>query len=237
MGYSAKHLSLVAMVCNLQTNHVSPQFHLIHDENFEKIMNNLPMDHHLSDTLIEKLFDISQEVYLEIEIKQCADGTVTYKPPPLDDIWLDEAKRCAKHIDLEKERAYNCDRWKLDNEEADTKAQDEIDSPLLLAPTNTSPPPVINCCSNHPIVSDSESDAANQPFETESSNSGKRWQASEGATLPCRSTRLRQDGRQGMMKASSVLPHTQAVYTQYTCTIGPSNLLLCRWQDQLLHML
>ena len=41
-----------AMVCNLQTNHVSPQFHLIHDDNFNTIINNLPMDHHLSDMLI-----------------------------------------------------------------------------------------------------------------------------------------------------------------------------------------
>ena len=59
MGYSAKHLSLVSMVCNLQTNHVSPQLHLIHDDIFEKIMNKLPMDHQLSDMLIENLFDIS----------------------------------------------------------------------------------------------------------------------------------------------------------------------------------
>ena len=53
--------------------------------------------------LIENLFDISWEIYSKIE--QSADGTVTYKPPPLDNICLDEAKRRAKRIDLEKERA------------------------------------------------------------------------------------------------------------------------------------
>ena len=34
-----------------------------------------------------------------------------------------------------------------------------------------------------------------------------------------------------MMEASSVLPRTQAVYTQYTCTLGPkqpSTLLMAR---------
>ena len=61
------------------------------------------MDHHFSDMMIEKLFDISWEIYSKIE--QSADGTVTYKPPPLDNICLDEAKRRAKRIDLEKERA------------------------------------------------------------------------------------------------------------------------------------
>ncbi len=219
MGYSAEHSSLVAMVRNLQTNHVSPQFHIIHDDNFETIMNGLPMDHHLSDMTIAELFDISREVYSEIE--QSDDGTVTYKPPLLDDIWLDEAERRAKRIELKKDRAYERDRWKLGQEEAEMHAHDEIDSPLLLTPTDTSPPPAVNRRSNNPIVSDSDSDADDLPSEKVSSYSRNRRQASEGATLPRRSTRLRRDGRQGTMKASSMLPRTQAVYAQYTCTLGP----------------
>ena len=69
------------------------------------------------------------------------------------------------------------------------------------------------------------------PSVKESLNGGICWQPSEGATLPCRSTRLRQDGRQGMMKASSMLPYAQAIYTQYTCTLGPKQpptLLMAR---------
>ena len=155
MGYSSEHSSLVAMVRNLQTNHVSPQFHLIHDDNFETILNDLGMDHHLSEMTVKELFDISREVYSEVEVS--TDGTITYKPPPLDDIWLDEAERRAKKIDLEKDRAYERDRWKLGHDEAETLAQEELDSPLL-TPTDTSPPPAVNNRSNNPIVSDSESD-------------------------------------------------------------------------------
>jgi hypothetical protein len=36
VGFSPEHLTLVANVRHLQTNHVSPQFHLIHDDNTSK---------------------------------------------------------------------------------------------------------------------------------------------------------------------------------------------------------
>ena len=50
-----------------------------------------------------------QEVYSEAEID--SDGRVIYMPPPLDDIWLDEAERRAKRIEQSKSRATDRDRW------------------------------------------------------------------------------------------------------------------------------
>ncbi len=65
------------------------------------------------------------------------DGTVLYRPPPSDDVWLDKSERHAKQIELEKERAYNRDCWKLNNDEIENE-------PLLTSPIDTSPPPAPN---------------------------------------------------------------------------------------------
>ena len=87
------------------------------------------MDHDFTDSLINELFEDAREFYLEIEISP--DGTVLYKPPPLDDVWLDKSERRAKRIELEKEQAYNRDRWKLNNEEIENENDLNFDSPLL----------------------------------------------------------------------------------------------------------
>jgi hypothetical protein len=44
VGFSPEHSTLVTNVRHLQTNHVSPQFHLIDDNNFETILNDTPLD-------------------------------------------------------------------------------------------------------------------------------------------------------------------------------------------------
>ena len=75
---------------HLQTNYVSPQFHLIHDDNFETILNDTPLDHPLSDERLLDIFETSREIYSDVERSE--DGAIVYTPPPLDDIWLDEGK-------------------------------------------------------------------------------------------------------------------------------------------------
>jgi hypothetical protein len=157
--FSMEHSTSVALVRHLQTNHVSPQFHIIHNNNFETVLNDAPMDHDLNDTLINELFEDAQEIYLEIEISP--DGTVLYKPPPLDDVWLDKSERRAKRIEIEKERAYNCDRWKLNNDEIENE-------PLLTSPIDTSPPPAPNHQNNNPLVLDSGSDNDELPTTNKS---------------------------------------------------------------------
>jgi hypothetical protein len=90
VGFSPKHSTLVANARHLQTNHVNPQFHLIHDDNFETILNDTPLDHPLSAKRLLDIFETSREVYSDIERSE--DGAIVYTPPPLDDIWLDEGK-------------------------------------------------------------------------------------------------------------------------------------------------
>jgi hypothetical protein len=124
----------VALVRHLQTNHVSPQFHIIHDDNFETILNDSPMDHDLADNIINKLFEEAREIYSEIEFS--SDGTVIYKPPHLDDIWLDESERRAKRIEKEKVRAEFRDRWLNDNAE-----NGDSNIPLPTSESTNAPPP------------------------------------------------------------------------------------------------
>ena len=40
LGFSDEHSTLVAMVRNLETNIVSPQFHIVFDEKFSTIQND-----------------------------------------------------------------------------------------------------------------------------------------------------------------------------------------------------
>ena len=52
LGFSDQYSSLVAMVRNLATNYVSPQFHVVFDEKFSTIQN----DTRLEDTTVESIF-------------------------------------------------------------------------------------------------------------------------------------------------------------------------------------
>jgi hypothetical protein len=53
LGFSNEHSSLVAQVCNLSTNYVSPQFHVVFDDLFTSIYN----DTRLGDTELESIFE------------------------------------------------------------------------------------------------------------------------------------------------------------------------------------
>ena len=106
-----EHSTLVANVGHLKTNHVSPQFHLIHNDNFKTILNDTPLDHPLSDERLLDIFDTSREV--DSEIERVEDGAIVYTLPPLDDIWLDESDRHEKRLEVAKEHAQARDHWLL----------------------------------------------------------------------------------------------------------------------------
>ena len=220
LGFSTEHSSSVALVRHLQTNHVSPQFHIIHDDNFETILNDSPMDHELADNIINELFEDAREIYSEIEFSP--DGKIIYMPPHLDDIWLDESERRAKRIEKEKVRAEFRDRWSNDNVE-----HEEIDIPLpTCESTDNAPPPDLR--NNNPLVSDSEDESLSGEFRGQSSEGATfRRQSSEGAKLPRRSTRLRRDGYAARLSR-----------LQYACTLGtkqPSTLARHSKIDKVLH--
>jgi hypothetical protein len=192
VGFSPKHSTLVANVRHLQTNYISPQFHLIHDDNFETILNDTLLDHPLSDDPLLDIFETSREVYSKIE--RADDGAIVYTPPPLDDIWLDEGEHREKRLEVAKEHARAHDCWKFEAKRA------PVSKPSL----QTSNPP-------HrwsgPMVSDDESScssessdddavvlaAVNDPFIVEVGCRCQRSRPNEGATLdgPRQSKRLR----------------------------------------------
>ena len=229
VGFSPKHSTLVANVRHLQTNHVRPQFHLIHDDNFETILNDTPLDHPLSDKCLLDIFETSCEVYSDIERSE--DGAIVYTLPPL----LNEGKWCEKRLEIAKERACARNHWKFEDEQA------PIPIPTL-QPTRapTSRPP------SGPVVLDDESSCSSESSDDDTIASvpmhnlvpdevgcyRQCTRPTEGAAFggQCQSTRLRQ-GRNphpvypltGLALGLSHLakkPHTHVLVTQFSCTLG-----------------
>ncbi len=208
---------------------------MIHDDNFETILNDTPLDHPLSDERLLNLFDTSREVYSDI--KRSEDGAIVYTPPPLDDIWLDEGKRRQKQLEVAKGHARARDRWKFEAEQAPFPVP-SLQTPAIPPPTPQRPsgPMVLDdelSCSS--VTSDDDSvgsAAATHPFPVETGHPRQRSQANEGASLggPCRSKRLRR-GRNprplypltGLALNSfhlAKIPHTHALVAQFSCTLG-----------------
>jgi hypothetical protein len=78
LGFSHEHSSLVPLVLNLSTGHVSPQYHVIFDDNFETVpsLNSNASD---IDDKFATLFKSSREFYLD----QISDN-VDFTAPPRD---------------------------------------------------------------------------------------------------------------------------------------------------------
>ena len=91
LGFSWEHSSTAALVCNLHTGYVSPQYHVVFDEKFETVFNDSKSSEEL-DKFCAELFVSSRECVVENEYDE--DGMLVYRPPPLDEVWLSEPERC-----------------------------------------------------------------------------------------------------------------------------------------------
>jgi hypothetical protein len=92
-------------------------------------------------------------------LKQCMLGAIVYAPPPLNDIWLDEGECHVKKLELAKERAQACDRWRF-----------EAKPPPVSVPTS-SPNPVSTaspCHSDGPVVYNDNSSESSNSFDEDS---------------------------------------------------------------------
>ena len=76
LGFSHEHSSLVPLVLNLSTGHVSPQYHVIFDDNFETVPSLNPNASDIDDKFAA-LFESSREFYLH-QISEEDD----FKAPP-----------------------------------------------------------------------------------------------------------------------------------------------------------
>jgi transposase InsO family protein len=64
LGFSHEHSSLVPLVLNLRTGHVSPQYHVIFDDNFETVPSLNPSTTDIDDKFAA-LFDSAKDFYLD----------------------------------------------------------------------------------------------------------------------------------------------------------------------------
>jgi hypothetical protein len=101
LGFSREHSSTVALVRNLHTGHVSPQYHVVFDDKFETVFNDGKSSEEL-DKICAELFVSSRELFVEEEYDD--DGILVYKPPPLDEVWLSEPERRERRYELDKQR-------------------------------------------------------------------------------------------------------------------------------------
>ena len=99
LGFSDQHSSLVAMVQNVGTNFVSPQFHVVFDEQCYTIQNDTRLEDTAVEPILNDLFESCRDHYGEEgcppeEDKSAPEGTVPANPPmELGGEWLTEAER------------------------------------------------------------------------------------------------------------------------------------------------
>ena len=80
----------MANVRHLTTNFISPQFHLVFDDLFETV-NRIGDDDLVIESICNELFQLNRELFAEEELDEA--GNIIYQPPPLHEVWLDEAGR------------------------------------------------------------------------------------------------------------------------------------------------
>ena len=81
---------MVANVRHLTTGYISPQFHVVFDDLFETV-NRTGVDDQVVESICNGLFQRNRELYAEDELDEV--GNLIYRPPPLHEVWLDEAGR------------------------------------------------------------------------------------------------------------------------------------------------
>jgi len=103
LGFSVENSTLVAKVRHLSTNHVSPQFHVVFDELFTTIYNDVKLTHTKIEGIFNDLFHKCRENFGDdITAPEGASATdrVPEDPrdeaPELNDDWLSEPERREK---------------------------------------------------------------------------------------------------------------------------------------------
>ncbi len=71
---------------NLSTGYISTQYHLVFDNLFETVIFQGDNDN-VIDGIYNDLFECNRDWYA---VEEYDDGKLIYRPPPLDDVWLDE---------------------------------------------------------------------------------------------------------------------------------------------------
>ena len=143
LGTSRSHSSQVALVRNLHTEYISPQYHVLFDDDFETVYSGGSSGDEF-ETIVNGLFETSLETYAEEEYDD--DGELVYSPPPLDEVWLSEGERRERRQSLKDQRERH--QARVDERAAECARRNRLFNPAdLQAPA----PPA-------PVVEDSDSD-------------------------------------------------------------------------------
>jgi hypothetical protein len=81
----------------LKTGFISPQYHVVFDDLFESVFSSGP-DDAVVDAICKDLYGSSCKVYATDEYD--AHDNLVYKPPPLDEVWLDAESRERGKLEL-----------------------------------------------------------------------------------------------------------------------------------------
>ena len=95
LGYLDEHSSLVANVRHLGMGCVSPQYHVVFDDLFKTVFSSGSEDA-LVNSICENLHGTSCYATDEYDAKD----NLVYKPPPLDEVWLDAEGRKQGKLEL-----------------------------------------------------------------------------------------------------------------------------------------
>jgi hypothetical protein len=154
LGYSDKHSSLVANIRHLRMGFVSPQYHVVFDDLFKTVFSS-GTDNVLVNSICDNLYRTSCEIYATD--KYDADNNLVYKPPPLDEVWLD-AEGCEQSkIELRQQRKQNEELMR--NREVATK--DMVSTPATQGghvPSVPVPDGVLISDDDDSFISDTESE-------------------------------------------------------------------------------
>ncbi len=96
----------------MKTGFVGPQYHVVFDDLFETVFSSGAGDALVDSSICENLYGTSCEIYATDEYD--AHDNLVYKPPPLDEVWLDAEgceqskielwKQCKRNEDLMRNR-------------------------------------------------------------------------------------------------------------------------------------
>jgi hypothetical protein len=155
LGFSTEHSSTVALVRNLHTGYVSPQYHVVFDDKFETVFNDGKTSAEL-DKICAELFITSREYYVEDEYDE--DGILIYKPPPLDEVWLSEPERRDRHKALEEQRNRTARQRVIESKEVKKRLQRSRESVPDLEESDVDSDGEDSCCGESHLESGGEND-------------------------------------------------------------------------------
>ncbi|KAL7475712.1 hypothetical protein ACHAW6_001621 [Cyclotella cf. meneghiniana] len=126
LDFLREHSSTIALVLNLHTGYISPQYHVVFDDKSKTVFHDDKTSEEL-DKICEELFTTSQDCYVEEEFND--DGILVYTSLPLDEVWLSEPQHCERREVMDKQCNRVQRQQELDSKEVKCRLEQSKDSP------------------------------------------------------------------------------------------------------------